>query len=163
MSASVSGSKIWLVSRYYSSFVTPSLLFTTSYSQSHPGSREKVFLATKFGFTVQFSTKGDKEYVKQACADSLERLGVSYIDLYYCHRKDPNTPIEETIGAMKELQEAGLIKFIGVSEFTVEELERAEKVAHIDALQIELSAWTPQILSNGIADWCLKNGTAIVP
>lgn len=70
--------------------------------------------------------------------------------------------IEETIGAMKELQEAGLIKHIGVSEFTVEDLERAEKVAHIDAVQIELSAWTPQVLSNGILDWCKKNGTALV-
>lgn len=63
---------------------------------------------------------------------------------------------------MKELQEAGLIKFIGVSELNVENLERAEKVAHVDALQIELSAWTPQILSNGIMDWCKKNGTALV-
>jgi len=70
--------------------------------------------------------------------------------------------IEETIGAMQELKDAGKIKNIGVSEFTVEDLERAEKVAHVDAVQIELSAWTPQVLSNGILDWCKKNGTALV-
>lgn len=98
---------------------------------------------------MDFQIRGNKEYVKKACADSLERLGVDQIDLYYIHRKPQDVELEETIKAMKELQDEGKIKFIGVSEFTVEELKRAEKVAHIDALQIELSAWTPQVLSNG--------------
>ena len=120
-----------------------------SFFKSHPGSREKVFLATKFGCTMEFKNKGDKAYVRQACADSLERLGVDQIDLYYAHRKPQDVELEETIKAMKDLQDEGKIKFIGVSEFTVEELKRAPKVAHIDAVQIELSAWTPQVLSNG--------------
>ena len=120
-----------------------------SFFKSHPGSREKVFLATKFGNTMEFKVRGDKDYVKQSCADSLERLGVDQIDLYYIHRKPQDVELEETIKAMKDLQDEGKIKYIGVSEFTVEDLKRAEKVAHIDALQIELSAWTPQVLSNG--------------
>lgn len=98
---------------------------------------------------MEFKNKGDKAYVRQACADSLERLGVDQIDLYYAHRKPQDVELEETIKAMKDLQDEGKIKFIGVSEFTVEELKRAPKVAHIDAVQIELSAWTPQVLSNG--------------
>jgi aryl-alcohol dehydrogenase-like predicted oxidoreductase len=130
-----------------------------------PGSREKVFLATKFvnkwtpeGMTQQ----GDHDYCLSACDASLKRLGVDYIDLYYAHRVDPKVDVTETVGAMKELKDAGKIKYIGVSEYNIDQLTRANKVAHIDALQIEFSPWTPDILNNGILKWCEDNGTALV-
>lgn len=134
--------------------------------QSHPGAREKTFLATKFvnswspdGKLVQ---RGDHDYAIQACNDSLKRLGVNHIDLYYAHRAAPNADVTETVGAMKELKDAGKIRYIGVSEYNLDQLERANNVAHIDAVQVEMSPWTPEILSNGILEWCEKNGTALV-
>lgn len=134
--------------------------------QSHPGARDKTFLATKFvnswspdGKLVQ---RGDHDYAIQACNDSLKRLGVNHIDLYYAHRAAPNADVTETVGAMKELKDAGKIRYIGVSEYNLDQLERANNVAHIDAVQVEMSPWTPEILSNGILEWCEKNGTALV-
>lgn len=131
-----------------------------------PGSREKIFLATKFvnlwsqeGGMIQ---KGDREYCLQACEDSLKRLGVDHIDLYYAHRVDPKVDVTETVGAMKELKDAGKIKYIGVSEYNIDQLTRANKVAHIDAVQIEFSPWTPEIVSNGILKWCEENGTDVI-
>jgi aryl-alcohol dehydrogenase-like predicted oxidoreductase len=131
-----------------------------------PGSREKIFLATKFvnlwsqeGGMIQ---KGDREYCLQACEDSLKRLGVDHIDLYYAHRVDPKVDVTETVGAMKELKDAGKIKYIGVSEYNIDQLTRANKVAHIDAVQIEISPWTPEIVSNGILKWCEENGTDVI-
>ncbi|KAE8229602.1 hypothetical protein CF326_g5425 [Tilletia indica] len=132
--------------------------------KANPEARKNLFIATKFAFRIAaggFETKGDREYVLKACQDSLDRLQIDQIDLYYAHRPT-DTPVEETVGAMKELQDAGKIRFIGVSEYTVEQLEAANKVAHIDAYQIEVSPFTPEIFENGLADWCEKNGTAIV-
>ncbi|KAE8188053.1 hypothetical protein CF336_g6310 [Tilletia laevis] len=131
--------------------------------KANPGAREKLFIATKFaiGFSAAGRTiNGDRDYVLKCCQDSLDRLGVDQIDLYYAHR--PTEDIEETVKAMKELKDSGKIKYIGVSEYSLEQLESVNKIAHIDAYQIEASPFTPEIFENGLADWCEKNGTAIV-
>lgn len=134
--------------------------------KKYPEQRKKMFLATKFVnyFTPDGGMKqrGDREYAFSACDDSLKRLGVDKIDLYYAHRSVPGTDVTITVAAMKELQEQGKIKFIGVSEYNLDQLERANKIVHIDAVQIEISPWTPEVLTNGILDWCEKNGTAVV-
>ena len=109
--------------------------------------RDKVVLATKFGIQrfedpAKRSINGRPEYVKSACDASLKRLGVDYIDLYYQHRVDPNVPIEETVGAMKELVEAGKVRFLGLSEASPQTIERANNVHQISALQTEYSLWS---------------------
>lgn len=163
------GATSWDTADIYTDFSSGKLGLSEEYIGSffkkNPGSREKVFLATKFGHIITkeggMGMRGDKEWVHQACSDSLQRLGVEYIDLYYAHRPTQDVEIEETVGAMKELKDAGKIKFIGVSEYNLEQLERVNKIVHIDALQIELSAWTPNSVHNGILAWCEKNGTAL--
>ena len=109
--------------------------------------RDQVFLATKFGIQrfedpLKRAINGRPEYVKSSCEDSLKRLGVDHIDLYYQHRVDLNTPIEETVGAMSELVKEGKIRFIGLSEAAPDTIRRAEKVHHITALQTEYSLWS---------------------
>src|SRR4051812_1334267 len=107
------------------------------------GRRDKVIVATKFGQTKDESGKqgvnGRPEYVAQACEASLKRLGLEVIDLYYQHRVDPNTPIEETVGAMKRLAEQGKVRAIGLSEARPETIRRAHKVHPISAVQNEYS------------------------
>ncbi len=116
--------------------------------QALKGRRDQVVLATKFGIQLLSSNPMDRrvngrpEYVKQACDASLKRLNTDYIDLYYQHRVDPETPIEETIGAMKELIEAGKIRHIGLSEAGPQTIERAHAVHPITALQTEYSLWS---------------------
>ncbi len=111
------------------------------------GKRDGVVLATKFGI-VRASDgaitgfDGRPEYVRQACDASLKRLGVDTIDLYYQHRVDPNTPIEETVGAVAELVRAGKVRHVGLSEASAETIRRAHKVHPITALQSEYSLWT---------------------
>jgi len=109
--------------------------------------RDQVVLATKFGMVRgpnprDRTINGKPDYVRSACDASLKRLGVDHIDLYYQHRVDPNTPIEDTVGAMAELVKAGKVRFIGLSEANVETLRRATKVHPIAALQTEYSLWT---------------------
>src|ERR671936_488660 len=104
-------------------------------------------LATKFGNVrgehgERLGIRGDAEYVHQACDASLQRLGVETIDLYYQHRVDPDTPIEETVGAMAELVEAGKGRYLGLSEAAPETARRAHPVHPIAALQSEYSLWT---------------------
>jgi aryl-alcohol dehydrogenase-like predicted oxidoreductase len=111
------------------------------------GRREEVVLATKFGNERRedgswVGVNGKPEYVKRACDASLERLGVDKIDLYYQHRVDPEVPIEETVGAMKELVEAGKVRYLGLSEAAPETLRRAHTVHPITALQSEYSLFT---------------------
>ena len=112
------------------------------------GKRDQVVLATKFGIVRDpnnpnaRSVNGKPEYVKSACDASLKRLGIEHINLYYQHRVDPNTPIEETVGALAELVRAGKIGHIGLSEASAETLRRAAKVHRISALQTEYSLWT---------------------
>jgi len=111
------------------------------------GKRDQVVLATKFGNVRAPDGKflgvdGTPEYVKQACDDSLERLGVDHIDLYYQHRVDPKTPIEDTVGAMAELVRAGKVRHLGLSEAAPATIRRAAKVHPIAALQTEYSLWS---------------------
>jgi len=112
------------------------------------GKRESVVLATKFGIvrdpadTNIRGVNGRPEYVRRSCEASLRRLGVEYIDLYYQHRVDPATPIEETVGAMAELVRQGKVRYIGLSEASPLTLRRAAKVHPIAALQTEYSLWT---------------------
>jgi aryl-alcohol dehydrogenase-like predicted oxidoreductase len=109
--------------------------------------RDKVFLATKFANIrdEQGNFKGlsgKPEYVRQACEASLKRLGIDRIDLYYQHRVDPNTPIEDTVGAMAELVKAGKVRYLGLSEAAPATMRRATKVHPIAALQTEYSLWS---------------------
>jgi aryl-alcohol dehydrogenase-like predicted oxidoreductase len=112
------------------------------------GRREKVVLATKFGIVRDpkdpnvRGVNGKPEYVRQACEGSLKRLGVEHIDLYYQHRVDPNTPIEDTVGAMAELVKQGKVRHLGLSEASPQTMRRAVKVHAIAALQTEYSLWT---------------------
>jgi len=110
--------------------------------------RDEVVLATKFGNVrdendpTARGINGRPEYVKQACDASLRRLGIDHIDLYYQHRVDPDTPIEETVGAMAELVEAGKVRYLGLSEAAPATIRRAHAVHPISALQTEWSLWT---------------------
>jgi aryl-alcohol dehydrogenase-like predicted oxidoreductase len=114
------------------------------------GRREEVFLATKFAIKLEQgedgkplrSIDGRPEYVHSACDGSLQRLGVEQIDLYYQHRVDPNTPIEDTVGAMAELVAAGKVRYLGLSEASAETIRRAHAVHPITAVQTEYSLWT---------------------
>ena len=111
------------------------------------GRRDEVFLATKFANIrrkddpTHWSISGKPEYVRSACDASLKRLGVDHIDLYYQHRVDPQTPIEDTVGAMAELVKAGKVKYLGLSEASPATIRRAHKVHLITALQTEYSLW----------------------
>src|SRR6202049_4160339 len=112
------------------------------------GKRDKVVLATKFGIVRDPSNpnvrgvNGKPDYVRRACEASLRRLGVETIDLYYQHRVDPNTPIEETVAAMAQLVKEGKMRHLGLSEASAQTLRRAVKVHPIAALQTEYSLWT---------------------
>ena len=111
------------------------------------GKREQFFVATKFGNIrgkdgSRLGLSGKHDYVKIACDASLKRLNIDVIDLYYQHRVDQNTPIEETVGAMAELVKEGKVKYLGLSEASVETIRRANKVHKISALQTEYSLWT---------------------
>ena len=109
--------------------------------------RDQVVLATKFGNVrgpngERLGIRGDAAYVREACDASLQRLGVDHIDLYYQHRVDPEVPIEETVGAMAELVEAGKVRHLGLSEAAPQTIRRAHAVHPITALQTEYSLWT---------------------
>ncbi len=117
------------------------------------GRRDEVFLATKFGIKIEMSNPprrsidGSAAYVREACEASLQRLGVDHIDLYYQHRVDPQTDIEETVGAMAELVAAGKIRHIGLSEAGADTIRRAHAVHAITAVQSEFSLWTRDVES----------------
>jgi aryl-alcohol dehydrogenase-like predicted oxidoreductase len=112
--------------------------------------RERAVLATKFGIVRDPANPtgrggdGSRSYARQSCDDSLRRLGVDHIDLYYLHRVDPETPIEETIGAMGELVAEGKVRFLGISEASPETIRRAHAVHPLSALQTEYSVWARQ-------------------
>jgi aryl-alcohol dehydrogenase-like predicted oxidoreductase len=115
--------------------------------------REHVFLATKFGIKLERgadgvpvrSIDGRPQYVREACDASLQRLGVEHIDLYYQHRVDPNTPIEDTVAAMAELVAAGKVRHLGLSEASAATIRRAHAVHPITAVQTEYSLWTRDV------------------
>ncbi len=132
------------------------------------GNRERVFLATKFGLSGisnspgQLSVNGSADYVQSACERSLKRLGVETIDLYYLHRLDPATPIEETVGAMARLVEQGKVRFLGLSEISGATLKKAHAVHPISAVQSEYSLWWTEP-EQDILPTCRELGTAFVP
>src|SRR6266404_4443990 len=129
--------------------------------------REKVVLATKFGNVrgpdgAWLGVNGRPEYVYQACDASLQRLGIEVIDLYYQHRVDTDTPIEETVGAMKHLVEQGKVRHLGLSEAKPDTIRRAQKVHPIAALQSEYSLWTRDVEAE-ILPVCRELGIGFVP
>ncbi|MFJ7637878.1 aldo/keto reductase [Peribacillus sp. NPDC097225] len=107
--------------------------------------RDKVVIATKFGITHTQGPKGDPAYIKKSVDASLYHLGLDYIDLYYQHRYDPNTPIEETIGTMADLVKEGKIRFIGLSEAPADIIRRAHTVHPITAVETEYSLWSREV------------------
>ncbi|MEU7784368.1 aldo/keto reductase [Amycolatopsis sp. NPDC049159] len=129
------------------------------------GRRDEVVLATKFGIVWTdgaMGARGDAAYVKQSCDESLRRLGVDHIDLYYQHRVDPDTPIEETWGALASLVEAGKIRYAGISEASAATIRAAHAVHPVTALQSEWSLWTRGI-EGEILDTCRELGVGVVP
>lgn len=131
------------------------------------GRRHEVTLATKFGNVrgpngERLGVSGRPEYVKSACEASLRRLGVDHIDLYYQHRVDPNTPIEETIGAMAELVREGKVRYLGMSEAAADTIRRACKIHPIAALQTEYSLWSRDV-EDEILPACRELGIGFVP
>ena len=132
------------------------------------GRRDKVVLATKFGIVRDLENRmvrginGKPDYVRAACDASLRRLGVDTIDLYYQHRVDPQTPIEDTVGAMAELVRAGKVRYLGLSEAGSATLRRAAAVHPISALQSEYSLWTRDP-EDGILATCRELGIGFVP
>ncbi len=131
------------------------------------GNRDKVTLATKFGIVRDPANpqlrgvNGKPDYVKKSIEGSLKRLNVDMVDVYYLHRVDPSTPIEETVGAMSDLVKEGKIRGIGLSEVSPETLRRAHKVYPITAVQTEYSLWTRDP-EDGILDACTELGVAFV-
>ena len=131
------------------------------------GRRTEVILATKFGNVRDAQGKflgvnGRPEYVRECCDASLRRLGVAHVDLYYQHRVDPNVPIEETVGAMRELVQAGKVRHLGLSEAAPATICRAAKVHPIAALQTEYSLWTRDVEAEILAT-CRELGIGFVP
>ncbi len=139
------GCTFWDTADMYGPFKNEILL-----SKALEGRRERITLATKFGVSRGDDgsfrgIKGSAEYVKAACDASLSRLKTDYIDLYYQHRVDPATPIEETVGAMAELVKAGKVRYLGLSEADAETIARAHRVHPISALQTEYSLWSREV------------------
>jgi len=132
------------------------------------GHREQVVIATKFGILrdpekPEFrGISGQPDYVRKACEGSLRRLNVECIDLYYQHRVDPDTPIEETVGAMAELVRQGKVRFLGLSEASSEAIRRAQAVHPITALQSEYSLWTRDP-EDEVLPTCRELGIGFVP
>ncbi|WP_144548546.1 aldo/keto reductase [Bacillus sp. X1(2014)] len=129
--------------------------------------RNQVVIATKFGNVraedgAFLGINGRPEYVKKACEASLRRLGVDYIDLYYQHRVDPNTPIEETVGAMADLIQEGKVRYIGLSEASAATIRRANAVHPITAVQTEYSLWSRDV-EDEILPACRELGIGFVP
>ena len=132
------------------------------------GKRDRVFLATKFGVVRDPGNPAARgfdsspDYVRKAAEGSLRRLGVDTIDLYYQHRVDPKVPIEDTVGALADLVQAGKVRYIGLSEASPQTLERAHRVHPVTALQSEYSLWTRDPEA-GALDTCRRLGIGFVP
>ncbi|AXK52096.1 MULTISPECIES: aldo/keto reductase [Pseudomonas] len=137
--------------------------------QAIRGKRQQVFLASKFGIVRDpgdaqaRGVNGRPEYVRASIDGSLRRLGVDTLDLYYLHRVDPDVAIEETVGAMAELVQAGKVRYLGLSEASASTLERAHQVHPISALQSEYSLWSRDQEDNGCLAACQRLGIAFVP
>ncbi len=128
---------------------------------------DRVTLATKFGVLRNeagefIGLSGRPEYVKEACEKSLKRLGIETIDLYYQHRPDPEVPVEESVGAMKDLVDEGKVRFLGLSEFSAEQIRAAHAVHPITAIQTEYSLWSREVEEDGVLETCRELGIAFV-
>mgnify|MGYP001118784590 CR=1 FL=1 len=139
------GCNFWDTADMYGPFTNEELL-----GKALANRREKVILATKFGVKrgedgAWLGISGSPDYVKACCDASLKRLKTDYIDLYYQLRPDPEVPVEDTIGAMAELVQAGKIRYIGLSEASAEDLEKAHRTHPVSALQTELSLWSRDV------------------
>ena len=139
------GCTFWDTSDMYGPFTNELLL-----AKALKGRRDQITLATKFGVSrgedgSWQGIKGGADYVKASCDASLNRLGTDYIDLYYQHRLDPDTPIEETVGALAELVTAGKVRYIGLSEADPDTIARAHAVHPVSALQTEYSLWSRDV------------------
>ncbi|MCB2377937.1 aldo/keto reductase [Hymenobacter sp. BT635] len=132
------------------------------------GRRQEVILATKFGFEVDDQENwtgqynGRPEYVRKSIERSLRNLGTDYVDLYYLHRLDPNTPIEDTVGAMSRLVEEGKVRYLGLSEVSADILHRAHQVHPITALQTEYSLFDRGVEENGMLQLTRDMGIGFV-
>lgn len=129
--------------------------------------RESVVIATKAGLVLDHEAQkyvidGRPEHLKAACKSSLTRLGIDSVDLYFLHRVDPNVPIEDSWGALVELQEEGHVKNLGICEVNREQLDTVHRIAKITAVQSEFSLWTREA-SAEILPWCDANGAGFVP
>ena len=128
--------------------------------------RERVVLATKTGLVREdggIRRDGRPERIREAIDGSLSRLGTDHVDLYYLHRVDPEVPVEESWGAMKEVVEAGKAVRLGISEATLEQIEKAHALHPVSAVQSEMSLWTRDWIEAGVVSWCAENGAAFVP
>ena len=131
------------------------------------GRRDKVIIATKAGLVVEdkatyrFGRDGSPDHIREACDGSLKRLGIEVIDLYYLHRIDPNVPVAETWSAMAGLVKAGKVRYLGISEPSVADLDRVSRVHPVTAVQSELSLWTRDYLKD-VVPWCAANGASFV-
>jgi aryl-alcohol dehydrogenase-like predicted oxidoreductase len=133
-----------------------------------PGHRQRVLLATKCGIVrdpsnpAKRGVDGSPAYIKASCDASLKRLGVDVIDLYQLHRVDPEVPLEETWGAMAELVAAGKVRALGLSEVSVDEIERAHAIHPVASVQSEGSLWTRGAFE-AVVPWCAANDAAFLP
>ncbi|PGH15561.1 hypothetical protein AJ79_02343 [Helicocarpus griseus UAMH5409] len=156
-----SGQRFWDTSDMYADSET----LLGKWFAARAGRRDDIFLATKGGiFGPTFQVRSDPEYMKNACNESLKRLGVSTIDLYYCHRVDQKTPVEKTVEAMADLKREGKIRYLGLSEVSAETVRRAHKIHPISAVQLEYSPFAtdaedPRI---NLIQTCRELGIAIV-
>ena len=160
------GETFWDTSDIYGPFTNEELIGKW-FKQT--GRRKEIFLATKFGVTLdqktrQVTARGDREYIRQAIEGSLKRLGTDYVDLYYQHRVDKNTRIEDTVSALAELVKEGKVRHLGISECSANTLRRAHKVHPIGAVQMEYSLFSLDIEHSeiGIKKACDELDVAIV-
>jgi aryl-alcohol dehydrogenase-like predicted oxidoreductase len=156
------GVSFWDTADFYGNGVNEQLLAGTLRER-----RADVTLATKFGLITKpepgaRAVRGDADYVRSACDASLRRLGIDVIDLYYMHRVDLTVPIEETVGAMAELVQAGKVRYLGLSEVTASELGRAHAVHPISAVQSEWSLWSRDV-EQSVVPACRELGVGFVP
>jgi aryl-alcohol dehydrogenase-like predicted oxidoreductase len=130
--------------------------------------RDEAVVATKCGLVVHDAATydmrpdGRPEHIREACEASLRRLGVEAIDLYYLHRADPQVPLEESVGALAGLVSAGKVRAIGLSEVSIAQLERAQAIHPLAAVQMELSLWTRDAIASGVVQWCAEHDVAVV-
>ena len=128
--------------------------------------RDRVVLATKTGLVREdwgIRRDGRPERIRVAIDGSLSRLGTDHVDLYYLHRVDPEVPVEESWGAMQEVAKAGKAVRLGISEATLEQIEKAHALHPVSAVQSEMSLWTRDWIEEGVVSWCAENGAAFVP